>query len=122
MPRTWGHMRPKTLYLLLCAAGLLVPYSQFIPWMWENRSLSGFLPAMFANRISAFFALDVVISAAVLLVFMAVERKRLSVHARWAPIAALLAVGVSLAFPLFLYLRELGLEQIEAGSNAVGGR
>ena len=115
-------MRPKTLYLLLCAAGLLVPYSQFIPWMWENHSLSGFLPAMFANRISAFFALDVVISAAVLLVFMAVERKRLSVHARWAPIAALLAVGVSLAFPLFLYLRELGLEQIEAGSNAVGGR
>ncbi len=29
-------MRPKTLYLLLCAVGTALPYSQFIPFLREH--------------------------------------------------------------------------------------
>jgi Terpene cyclase DEP1 len=115
-------MKPKTLYLLLCFAGLLLPYSQFVPWLMEERSLRGFLPAMFANRISGFFVYDVVVSAAVLVAFIAVERRRLPVRARWAPVVALLTVGVSLALPLFLYLREAELERSEMSGQAAVGR
>jgi hypothetical protein len=104
-------MKPKTLYLWLCVLGLAVPYSQFVPWLLEARSLRGLLPAMFANRISAFFVCDVLVSAAVLIVFMVSERKRLAIRARWAPVLALSTVGVSLALPLYLYLRESGLER-----------
>ena len=113
-------MKPKNLYLALCAVGLIIPYSQFVPWLLEQRSLAGFLPAMFANRISSFFVADVLVSAAVLVAFMAVERRRLPVTARWAPILALLTVGVSLALPLFLYLRESAIEAGEARAGAVG--
>ena len=61
---------------------------------------------LFANRISAFFGLDVLVSSVVLLVFMRIEGRRLQIGFRWLPIVGLCAVGVSLAFPLFLYLRE----------------
>jgi hypothetical protein len=104
-------MKPKNVYLLLCVLGLAVPYSQFVPWLIENGMNLGLLTRqLFANRISAFFGLDVLVSSAVLLVFMRVEARRLRTRFRWLPIAALCAVGVSLALPLFLYLRECALE------------
>jgi hypothetical protein len=105
-------VKPKTVYLLLCMVGFAVPYAAFIPWLAEH-GLDGhlFLQHLFANRISAFFALDVVVSALVLLRFSALESRRLSLHSRWIVLAATLLVGVSLGLPLFLYLRERQLEQ-----------
>lgn len=100
-------MKPKTLYLGLCFVGFLLPYWQFVPWVSvHGLILSGFFQELFANRVSAFFGMDVFVSAVVLIVFMRVENRRLSIRRRWLPIVALLLVGVSLALPLFLYLRE----------------
>jgi hypothetical protein len=104
-------MKPKNVYLLLCVLGLAIPYSQFVPWLHENGMNLGLLMRqLFANRISGFFGLDVLVSSAVLLVFMRVEGRRLRTRFRWLPIATLCAVGVCLALPLFLYLRERALE------------
>jgi len=105
----------KNTYLLLCILGAAIPYSQFIPWVMENGLQLGLLVRqLFANRISAFFGLDVLVSSVVLLVFMRVEGRALRVRFRWVPIVGLCAVGVSLALPLFLYLRERALEEIQA--------
>jgi hypothetical protein len=101
----------KNIYLFLCFLGAAIPYSQFIPWIMENGLHLGLLVRqLFANRISAFFGLDVLVSSAVLLMFMRVEGRQLRMRFRWLPIAGLCAVGVSLALPLFLYLRERALE------------
>jgi hypothetical protein len=100
-------MKPKSLYLGLCLAGFLLPYWQFVPWVaLHGLHLALFVHELFANRISAFFGMDVLVSAVVLIVFMRVERRRVVIRFRWLPIVALLLVGVSLALPLFLYLRE----------------
>jgi len=102
----------KNIYLFLCVLGAAVPYSQFIPWVMENGLPIGLLVRqLFANRISAFFGLDVLVSSVILLVFMRVEGRMLRVRFRWMPIVGLCAVGVSLALPLFLYLRERALEE-----------
>jgi hypothetical protein len=102
----------KNIYLLLCILGTAIPYSQFVPWVMENGLNAGLLVRqLFANRISGFFGLDVLVSSAVLLVFMRVEGKVARVRFRWMPIAGLCAVGVSLALPLFLYLREVAVEE-----------
>jgi hypothetical protein len=53
----------------------------------------------------------VLVSSLVLLYFIRTETLRLTVAKRWLPVLALLTVGVSLALPLFLYLRELRIEQ-----------
>ncbi len=104
-------MHRKNIYLVLCVLGAAIPYSQFVPWVMENGLHLGLLVRLlFANRISAFFGLDVLVSSAVLVVFMRVEGRRVRVRLPWLPVAGLCAVGVSLALPLFLYFRERALE------------
>jgi uncharacterized protein DUF2834 len=105
-------MRPKTLYLALCLAGVLIPYWQFLPWLLQHGlNLPLFVRELFATRIGAFFGMDVIISAVALLAFTRIEGTRLRVHRRWLVVVAVLTVGVSLGLPLFLYLRELELER-----------
>jgi hypothetical protein len=105
----------KHVYLLLCVLGAAIPYSQFVPWVMENGLHLGLLVRqLFANRISGFFGLDVLVSSAVLLAFMRVEGRLARVRFRWMPIVGLCVVGVSLALPLFLYLREFALEENRA--------
>jgi Protein of unknown function DUF2834 len=105
-------MKPKHFYLVSCVVGLVIPYWPFLRWLGEN----GFQPSllvqqMFANRISTFFVLDVLISAVVLLRFAAREGRRLDMKNRWLILLSVLFVGVSLGLPLFLYMRERRLEQ-----------
>jgi hypothetical protein len=112
-------MKLKALYLSLCVLGLVLPYWEFVPWVAANGlHLPLFFQQLFANRIGGFFGMDVIVSALVLVVFMRVESARLGIGGRWWPILALLTVGVSLALPLFLYMRELRLEQAPTGMKA----
>lgn len=104
-------MSRKNIYLILCVLGAAIPYSQFIPWVAENGLHVGLMVRqLFANRVGGFFGLDVLVSSLVLLVFMREEGRAVRMRLRWVPIVALCAVGVSLALPLFLYLRERKLE------------
>jgi hypothetical protein len=99
-------MNRKSMYLALCLAGTILPYTQFVPWLFEHGlDVPLFFNDIFANRISAFFATDVLVSAVVLFVFIAFERRRLG-SKLWLPAVAVLIVGVSLGLPLLLYLRE----------------
>lgn len=108
-------MKRKTVYLALCILGVALPYSQFVPWVAVNGlNMSLFFQQMSANRISAMFVMDVLVSAVALLTFVRSERARLGPIERWLPLVAVLAVGVSLGLPLFLYLRERNLEQAAA--------
>jgi hypothetical protein len=100
---------------VLCFVGVVLPYWQFVPWAMQNgMNLPLFVRELFVNRISAFFGMDVLVSAVVLVVFMRVESARLNIRRRWLPVLALLAVGVSLGLPMFLYMRELSLEQAKS--------
>jgi hypothetical protein len=111
-------MKPKNVYLFLCVLGLAVPYSQFVPWLRENGlNLGLFARQLFANRISAFFGLDVPVSAVVLVRFVRNEGKRLGIRGLWMPILSLFLAGVSCALPLFLYQRERAVEAAERVSQ-----
>jgi hypothetical protein len=102
----------KNTYLFLCLLGIVLPYSQFIPWLVENGlNAPLFIHQLFANRISGFFAWDVLISAVVLVGFIRSEGKRRGVRLLWLPILGVLTVGVSFGLPLFLYLRERTWEE-----------
>jgi len=109
-------MKLRYLYLVFCLLGLLLPYSQFVPWIMEHHGLNMplFIRDLFANRISAFFAVDVIVSAIVLILFVRVEGTRLAMRLLWLPILATFFVGVSLGFPLFLYLMQRELDRVAA--------
>ena len=105
-------MRLRHAYLILCALGFLLPYSQFVPWLLEHGlNLSLFTSDLFANRIGAFFGLDVLVSAIVLVFFARREGRRLGMRGLWMPVVAVLLVGVSLGLPLFLYQRQIHLDR-----------
>jgi hypothetical protein len=107
-------MKLRHLYLVFCLLGLLLPYSQFVPWIIDHHALNMplFIRDLFANRISAFFALDVIVSAIVLLLFIQSEGRRFQMRLLWLPMLGTLFVGVSLGLPLFLYLRQSKLDRI----------
>ena len=112
-------MRPKIVYLLLCVVGTLLPYSQFIPFLREHGlDARLFFEQLFSNRISSFFGMDVVVSSIVLWLFVYLDGRRAGVRHLWAPVAANLAVGVSLGLPLFLYMRTARLEMSAEESHA----
>lgn len=63
--------------------GLALPYWQAVPWVSAHGlNLSLFVRERFANRISAFFGMDVLVSAMVLIVFMRIESRRRAIRGR----------------------------------------
>lgn len=105
-------MKPKHVYLVLCLAGAVLPLAQIVPFVRAHGLAPRLmLERLFAEPVSAFFGMDVMVSALVLVVLVIVEGRRAGMHRLWAPIVATVLVGVSLGLPLFLYLRERRLER-----------
>lgn len=97
----------RRLYLLLALIGAVVPYSQFIPWLAAHGlNLRLLLAELFSGRVGAFFGLDVILSALVLMVFIWREGSTRKISGLWMPVLATCLIGVSCGLPLFLYLRE----------------
>ena len=104
-------MSRRYIYLALFVIGTVVPYLSFVPWVMDHGlDISRLVEELFANRISAFFGLDVIVSSVVLWAFVAFEGTRAGVRHRWAPIVASLTIGVSAGLPLFLFLRESAMQ------------
>jgi hypothetical protein len=101
----------QSLYLILCIAGTVLPYSQLGPFLREHGlDLPLFFQQLFANRISGFFGLDVFVSSVVLWMFVFSEGRRLRMQRLWLYVASSLVVGVSLGLPLFLLMRQSKLD------------
>ena len=104
-------MSRKNIYLLLCFLGLVIPYSQFLPWVFASGlDWRQFLAQLAANRVSLFFVADVLVSAVVLVAFMRMEASRVKVRFGWIATLGICLVGVSFGLPVYLYLRERALE------------
>lgn len=107
-------MTLRWFYFLAMVAGTLLPLSEFLPWLSaEGLNIALFGQELFANRISSFFGLDVILSALVLVPFILVEGRRLGMQKLWMPIVGTCLVGVSCGLPMFLYLREARLEAMK---------
>ena len=109
----------QILYFTLCVAGTILPYSQFIPFLREHGlDTTLFRQQLFANRVSGFFGLDVIVSSLVLWVFVYSEGTRLRMRNLWIYVASNLLVGVSLGLPLFLLMRQSKLDHSAAATTA----
>lgn len=100
------------LYLVLCLAGTALPLWQFLPFLRDHGlDFPLFFQQLFANPVSGFFGMDVVVSSVVLWVFVSPKAAGSASNISGAPIVANVLVGVSLGLPLFLYMREVKLEE-----------
>lgn len=104
-------MNSKNLYLVLSLIGLVLPYWFFFNFLSTNGlNASLLVQQLFANNISTFFAVDLIISIIVFWIYMVSEATRLQMNNVWLYILASLTVGLSFALPLFLYFRARKME------------
>ncbi len=104
------------LYLIAAILGTVLPLSQFIPFLIAHGlDIPLFIEQLFQNHVSGFFGMDVIVSSLVLWLFVFSEGRRRGMNNLWLYVVCNLAVGVSLALPLFLFFRE---RKINAGSEA----
>jgi hypothetical protein len=108
-------MRARHLFLGLCILGLALPNAAFWPWLATHGvAPRQFIADLFANGVSSFFGLDVMLSALAVILFVELEGRRLRLQRRWMPIVATCLIGVALGLPLFLYQRQLHLDRAAA--------
>jgi hypothetical protein len=109
----------KNIYLILAILGFVIPYYFLVRFLIEQGSyiplfnIPLLVSQLFVNDISAFFAVDLIISTIVFWVWLVAETGRLQMNNSWVYILASLTVGLSFALPLFLYFREDRLQPVE---------
>ena len=103
--RNFSMSHDKNIYLGLAIIGIVLPYSQFIPFLMEHGfDIALLLSQITSSRIAAFGWLDVAVSAIVLVLMILDDRERL--RNWWFPLVATFTVGVSCGLPLYMYLKE----------------
>jgi hypothetical protein len=101
----------KNIFLTLALIGLFSPYYFLFKFLFANGfDIPLLIQQLFANDISTFFAIDLVISIIVFWVYLFAEANKLQMKNAWLYLLASVTVGLSFALPLFLYFRERKLE------------
>lgn len=100
----------KYFYWSMMAIGVILPYSQFVPWALAGGSLSDIIPLAFVNQIAGGIALDALTAGLFLIGFIILDRKKVLVKNIWLPIAGIFIFGIAFAFPCYFYLRSLSLK------------
>lgn len=105
-------MKAINIYLVLLALGILLPLYFFVPFIIQyGLDVNIFFQQLFSSNIGGFFGMDVFVSGAVTIYFILAESRRLDI--RYGPWCLLgLVIGVSVALPLFLYIRQRSLDAL----------
>lgn len=97
----------RNFYLVATIIGTVVPWIFFAQFIGSNSvNLWAFLAGLYANGAAGGFASDIFITAAVFWVWSYLDSQKTGVANWWLVIPATLCVGLSMALPLYLYLRE----------------
>ena len=112
-------MNLKHVYLTAAIFGAVVPYIFFTRFILDNGlALSMFIDELFATQPATGFSSDLLITSVVFWIFLIPEARLRGVKHAWIFILANLTVGLSLAFPLFLYFRRRAIEQSAAPARS----
>lgn len=112
-----GRTRER-LFLALLAAGIVVPYAAAVPWLVDHGlAVPRLVDELFANDISTFFGLDVLVGVVVLLVLAAVTDDL--THRQRIAVAGGALAGASVGLPLYLWLRERNQRAEDVASEGV---
>ena len=96
----------KKVYLILAILGAIVPYIFFTQFMQTNGfDLAGFMTGMFANGAAGGISADLLFTSFVFWLYMFVQSKSGQGPAPWLFIILNLTIGLSCAFPAYLYAR-----------------
>lgn len=100
-------MSARNFYLAMAVAGTVVPWLFFGSFFALNGpDIPLFLQSLFVNGAAGGFSADVLITILIFWVWSWRDAKKCNVGRWWMVLPASFFVGLSLALPLYLYLRE----------------
>lgn len=103
----------KRFYLLSAIIGTIIPWAFFVNFFaTEGINIPLFISSLFANGAAGGFSADVLIAIIVFLVWSYNDAQQQKIKKWWLILPATFTVGLSLAFPLYLYLREASQQEI----------
>jgi len=97
----------KALYLMLAIVGAVIPYVFFAAYfVTHGLGLTGFVSGLFVNPAAGGFTADLVITSFIFWLFMFQQKGRGKGPQPILFIVLNLLIGLSCAFPAYLYARE----------------
>lgn len=97
----------KSPYLILAIAGTIIPWIFFAGFIAEyGLAVPLFIAQVFATGPASGFAADLLICCAVFWIWSWRDAREYGVPNWWLTVPAVLLVGLSLALPLYLWMRE----------------
>ena len=97
----------RHVYLVLAVLGAALPYAFFTQFvLGPDPSLDHFLRQSFANPSAGGLTTDLLITSVVFWLWSFGEARRRGMRRWWPYVLVNLTIGLSCAFPLFLYVRE----------------
>ena len=102
----------RLVFLLLAIIGYLIPNALTLLEMVENHNIllwsrpDETLTAAFANRISAIFTIDLLLTVPAFFIWSYMEGKKLRMKNVWIYWVLTLLFGLAGSFPLFLWARQ----------------
>ena len=102
----------RKIYLILATIGFAAPNLLVLLESFENKNIllwskpTDTVAALFINRISTIFAIDLFWAVLVFFIWLTIEGNRLGMKRTWTYIALTMLFGLAGAFPLFLWARE----------------
>ena len=102
------------VYAVLLALGTIIPLLRIMPWLVDHGfDVRLFIDELFANPVSSFFALDVIMAVITLLVLAFLDRDLSRRQRIGVGLASLL--GASVGLPAYLTVREWNRQPANAG-------
>ena len=103
-------MTLSRFYLLMCIIGTVLPWLYFGPFfVAEGPDLVLFNSLLTVNPVTKGLTADICLSILVFWVWSYFDARHGSVRNWWLIIPSTVCVGLSLALPLYLFLKEGGL-------------
>jgi hypothetical protein len=106
----------RWIYLLLALAGAILPWQANLEFMQTHPGgfdLLAFIQDAAINPAARSLSRDLLIAASAFTIWIVVEAKRLQVRGWWICLLACVSVSFACGGPLFLYLRERRLSELE---------
>ena len=97
----------KLFYLIAAIIGTILPWFPFFPFLIENNFYpNSILKALYINGATSGLSNDFFISCVVFAVFVISDAKSIKTKIWWMLIPAAPLIGLSMAFPAYLYIRS----------------